>query len=246
MKARGWIVAAALIAAVGIAAAWAARTDAEEAAPAAAGAPAVAARLEPGNGDGDGAGEEFEEDEGPFAPLGSGGGGGPGFGRGQGMGPGPGMGRGRGAGPGMWHGMGRGGPGRGGMLGALRALDLSDAQRKQVQDLGERHQRSAIQSRADLQTARLDLRKLMRADTPNRRAIETQIDRIAGLRAGLEKDRTGMLLDVRALLTPEQRKQLESWREGRGPGRGTGPGLRRAPGGPWNDRGSAGGDEGGS
>lgn len=241
MKTRGWIVAAALIAAVGIAAAWAARTDAEETAPAAAGTAAVAARLEPGNGDGPGAAEGIEEDEDPWTPPGPGWGGGPGFGRGRGMGSGPGMGRGRGAGPGMRH-----GTGRGGMFAALRALDLSDAQRKRVEDLGERHQRRAIQSRADLQTARLDLRKLMRADTPDRRAIETQIDRIAGLRAGLEKDRAGMLLDVRALLTPEQREQLESWREGRGAGRGTGQGLRRGPGGPRNGRGPAGGDEGGS
>jgi Spy/CpxP family protein refolding chaperone len=108
---------------------------------------------------------------------------------------------------------------------ALAQLDLTPEQRDRITELHERQARKAIQARADLETARLDMRKLMRADTPDRRALDTQIDRIAGLEAGLRKDRVATLLDVRALLTPDQRKKLETMRDGawgRGPGWGGG------------------------
>jgi Spy/CpxP family protein refolding chaperone len=80
----------------------------------------------------------------------------------------------------------------------------------------ERQERKAIQARADIQLARLDLRKLMEADKPDSKAIEAQIDRIAGLRAGLEKSRMATMLEFRASLTPEQQKKLRELRE-RGP-----------------------------
>uniref|UniRef100_A0A832I3M0 Periplasmic heavy metal sensor n=1 Tax=Eiseniibacteriota bacterium TaxID=2212470 RepID=A0A832I3M0_UNCEI len=150
-----------------------------------------------------------------------------------GLGPGPG--RRPGWGMGARHGrggmgFGRGGPrgaGPGGLLRALEALELSEAQRKKIEDLRLRHARRAIQARADLATARLDLVQLLRADAPDRRAVEAQIDRIAALRAALEKDRTGMMLDVRAALTPEQLRRLDSLR----PGPGRGPGGARGIGG---------------
>jgi Spy/CpxP family protein refolding chaperone len=114
--------------------------------------------------------------------------------------------------------MGPGGPGmRGpGLRGAemrerhgamMRELDLTKEQRDKVADLREKQERAAIRMRADLQTARLDLRRLMRADKPDRAAIDRQIDRMAQLGADMRKARVGMMLDVRALLTPEQRER---------------------------------------
>ncbi len=96
--------------------------------------------------------------------------------------------------------------GRRGELAA--ALKLTDAQRAKVADIRERQMRRGIQLRADLALARLDLRKLLRADKPSTTAIDAQIDRMARLRADLTKARIGSLLEMRALLTPEQQKIL--------------------------------------
>jgi len=112
-----------------------------------------------------------------------------------------------------------GGPGMGGpaaRLGMRRAmlamrlarLDLSDAQRSRLATIRDRQQRKAIQARADLAIARLDLRALLRADNPQGGAIDAQIDRIARMRAELAKSRVAAMLEGRSVLTPEQREQL--------------------------------------
>lgn len=136
-----------------------------------------------------------------------------------GMGMGPGMGPGT---MGHGHGMGRGmramrhGLGLGPRI--ARELDLTDAQKEKMKAARERQQRKAIQTRADIQLARLDLRKLMQADKPDQRAIDAQIDRISGLEAGLHKSRVAAMLEFRAMLTPEQQKKLKELRE-QGPSR---------------------------
>lgn len=134
---------------------------------------------------------------------------------------GPGMGIGRGRGPRHGAGPGRGLRAHRGMgLGRLAMLDLTEAQRTKLAEIRERQQRKAIQSRADLQFAQLDLRKLMRAESPSVTAINAQIDRLSRLRADAQKGRVAAFLEARSVLTPEQRKQL------REPGPGT-PGGRR-------------------
>ncbi len=113
------------------------------------------------------------------------------------------------------HGPRMGGPGmrmRGGMAHRakmMRALDLSPEQRERVADIREREQRKAIGIRAEISMAKLDLRKLTREEHPDGRRIDAQIDRIAGLRAGLRKAQVAAMLEMRSLLTPEQ---LRKWR----------------------------------
>ena len=58
--------------------------------------------------------------------------------------------------------------------------------------------------------ATMDLQKLMRADTPDQAKIDAQIDRVAQLRAQMQKYRTATLLEVRAMLKPER---LKKWHE---------------------------------
>ncbi len=149
---------------------------------------------------------------------------GPGAGMHGGMGPmGPGAGLHGGMGP-MGHGAG------GGMHGGpaahahalLRSLDLTSAQRGKIEDLLDRQRRADIESRKNLELAELDLRKLVRADKPDRAAIAAQIDRASGVRAGVQKSRTMTHLDIADVLTPAQREKLRAMHE-RGPG-GPGPG----------------------
>jgi Spy/CpxP family protein refolding chaperone len=108
--------------------------------------------------------------------------------------------------------------GRGrGMGNALRQLDLTDDQKRRMADIRDKQQRSAIRAQADMKIAQLDLRKLMRADTPDRRAIDLQIEKLGSMRTTMQKSRVGMMFDMRAVLTQEQRDKLKDMREDGGP-----------------------------
>lgn len=160
-----------------------------------------------------------------------GGHGGPGMhaGMGKGMGMGhPGMGQGMGRGMGM--GRGKGHPG---MMFAM--LDLSDAQKAKMRDIHENAARAQIQARADMQIARMDMRKLMRADRPDQGAINAQIDKMGQMRTAMQKTRVATMLEARAQLTPDQLKKMKALHEngpmGGHPGMGMGghPGMGMGP-----------------
>lgn len=95
----------------------------------------------------------------------------------------------------------------------LEGLGLSRAQRDRLANLRDEQMRRAIRGRADLRLAQLDLRKLLRSDEPDARAIDAQIERIQGLRTEMMKSRIHGFLSLRSTLTPEQRDKLR-----RGPG----------------------------
>ena len=111
---------------------------------------------------------------------------------------------------GMKGGMGRGmagGPKCGPML---KALDLTAEQQKKVDAIHEKQARQMVQAQADLRIAEMDMQQLMRAETPDKAKIDAQIDKLSQLRAGMQKSRTATMLEVRALLTPEQLKKCQA------------------------------------
>ena len=119
------------------------------------------------------------------------------------------MGRGMAGGPMCGPGMGPGmGAGHGAMM--LKELDLTAAQEKKVEALHEKQARLMVQNQADIRIATMDLQQLMRAESPDKAKIDAQIDKLAQLRAGMQKSRTATLLEVRALLTPEQLKKCQA------------------------------------
>ena len=124
---------------------------------------------------------------------------------GCGMKGGMGMAGGPACGPGMRPGMGAG---HGAMM--LKGLDLTPEQQKKVALIHERQARLMVQAEADLRIATMDMRQLMRAETPDKAKIDAQIDKLAQMRAGMEKSHTATLLEVRALLTPEQLKKFQA------------------------------------
>ncbi len=118
-------------------------------------------------------------------------------------------------GPGPWMERGdgrRAGEGRARRMELMRDLDLTKEQRDRLADLRDKQARAAIRARADLATAGLDLKRLLRAENPDRAAINRQIDRMAQLRAEMAKARVAGMLDMRAVLTPEQREKLRGHR----------------------------------
>ena len=117
---------------------------------------------------------------------------------------------------GMKGGMGKGmegcGPGMGAGHGAmmLKGLGLTADQQKKVAVIHEKQARLMVQAQADLRIATMDMQQLMRAEAPDKAKIDAQIDKLAQLRAGMQKSRTATLLEVRALLTPEQLKKCQA------------------------------------
>ncbi len=89
-----------------------------------------------------------------------------------------------------------------------RDLKLTDAQRDRIAEIRSREMHFGIQQRAKLATARLDLMEALRDDRADKRQVDQQVDRIVQLRSELERSRIETLLDMRGVLTPEQRRQL--------------------------------------
>ena len=148
--------------------------------------------------------------------------------------------------PGMRRmGMRRGGWGRGG--GLLRmaenprvrtALGLSDEQVARLHKISVDAQKASVQTRADMQLRRIELRELMRADNPDHDAIMRKLDEVNALQGKMQKARVETLLAARSVLTPEQLKKVKTFMENRGAG---GPGGGRM----MQRRGGPGGTPGG-
>jgi Spy/CpxP family protein refolding chaperone len=93
-------------------------------------------------------------------------------------------------------------------------LDLTDAQREKMRDIADRQKRQSIKARADMDIARMDLRELMREDEAELPKINAQIDKISKMRADMEKSNAGMRIEMRSVLTPEQKQKLKEARRG--------------------------------
>jgi Spy/CpxP family protein refolding chaperone len=94
-------------------------------------------------------------------------------------------------------------------------LKLTGTQRGRLREIGDNLMRQQIKSRADLALARLDLRSLLQNDTPSQSSIDNKINQIVGIQGDMMKAGVTAKLQVRNLLTPDQRKQLENMRSTR-------------------------------
>jgi len=97
----------------------------------------------------------------------------------------------------------------------VKQLNLTDDQRKAMDGILQDHKMKLIDLRAGLQKAEQEMVPLMRADTPDQKAIEAQVDKVVTARADLEKANALFLLDIRMQLKPDQWKQLRELRTNR-------------------------------
>jgi Spy/CpxP family protein refolding chaperone len=111
----------------------------------------------------------------------------------------------------------------GGMGGLARELNLSAEQRERIAAIRDRVVRRRIHAMADVRIAELDMRRLLRDERPDQRAMDAQIDRIASMRAQIAKARVAAMFEMRAALTADQRDKLRELRE---MGPMGGPGMR--------------------
>jgi Spy/CpxP family protein refolding chaperone len=97
----------------------------------------------------------------------------------------------------------------------VKQLNLTDDQRKAMDGILQDHRLKLIDLRATLQKAELAMIPLMKADTPDRAAIEAQIEKVVSARADLERANARFLLDVRMQLKPDQWQQLQVMHQNR-------------------------------
>jgi Spy/CpxP family protein refolding chaperone len=94
----------------------------------------------------------------------------------------------------------------------VKQLSLTDDQRKAMDGIVQDHKMKLIDLHANLERAEVAMGPMMKADMPDQKAIEAQIDKVVMARAELEKANARFLLDIRMQLKPDQWKQLQTLR----------------------------------
>lgn len=88
----------------------------------------------------------------------------------------------------------------------VEKLKLTDDQKKQFDKLTSDLEKIQISVRSKIQTANVELRELVKEDSPDRARIEAKQAEINKLEGELKQNRTGFWFDVNKILTPEQQK----------------------------------------
>jgi len=104
-------------------------------------------------------------------------------------------------------------------------LNLTSAQREEITKLRLSLQEETVDLRSQLMKYGIELKKLWLEEAPDRDKIYALIDEMADIRAEMEKKAINFALQLREILTPEQREKL--WEKL--PRMGFGQGLRMNP-----------------
>jgi len=94
------------------------------------------------------------------------------------------------------------------LMHALKKLNLTDAQKKSIHQIRMATAKSVIQKKADLKIANMELHEMLRSDKVDMSAVKQQLNRISELKTAIMLDRINGREDIKALLTPEQKKTL--------------------------------------
>jgi Spy/CpxP family protein refolding chaperone len=103
------------------------------------------------------------------------------------------------------------GRGMGGMM--LNRLNLTDAQKAQLEQLRQSHRERTQPLRQELRAKMQELRQAQQGGTFNEALVAQKLTETAPLRAKLMGEHFKMRQEMLALLTPEQKTQLEQMRE---------------------------------
>ena len=116
------------------------------------------------------------------------------------------------AGMGMWDGAHA--------MYVISALGLDDNQSTEVKAILLKLQKDMIQKRTDIQVAEIELREVIEKDSVDVKAAETRLKQIASLKTDAAMMHILGIEDVKAKLTPEQKKKLSEMMQMRGMGHG--------------------------
>ena len=87
-------------------------------------------------------------------------------------------------------------------------LGLDDNQLKEVKAIASKMQKDMVRKRADAKIAKIELREILGNDPVDVKVAETKVKQIASLKAEAAMIRIQGIEDIKAKLTPEQKKKL--------------------------------------
>lgn len=88
----------------------------------------------------------------------------------------------------------------------MEKLNLTDEQKKDVEKIHFDAEKQTIAQKAKVETAGIELRQLLKADAPDKSAIEKKISDIADLRVQMHITKINSWFAINKLLTPDQQK----------------------------------------
>lgn len=88
-------------------------------------------------------------------------------------------------------------------------MDLTEEQQAKIEELKTNLEKAILPMKTKLGVKQAELQELLVAENPNKAAIDKKIDEISGLRTQMQKKHINHRLEVRALLTPEQRVKFD-------------------------------------
>lgn len=88
----------------------------------------------------------------------------------------------------------------------VKDLNLTEQQQKEFDKIKADMMKSMITNGAKLATARVDMQQLLKADSPDKAAIEKKIDEMGDQAAQMGKMLVAQWFTVNKMLTPEQQK----------------------------------------
>jgi Spy/CpxP family protein refolding chaperone len=92
----------------------------------------------------------------------------------------------------------------------MEKLGLNDKQKEEIAGLRSEMQKSMVGIQSKIKIARIDLRTLASAESPDKGSIESKLKEINDLQFQSKKLIVDHVFAVSALLTPEQRKTFKS------------------------------------
>ena len=101
------------------------------------------------------------------------------------------------------------------MIHALKSLDLSDEVRQEIKVTMRKTRRDMIELKSKLELAKVTTHELLEADEVDRQKVFAAIDALAVAKANVHKRRIEAMLDIKAKLSPEQRKAFSKAMEER-------------------------------
>lgn len=101
----------------------------------------------------------------------------------------------------------------------IEALNLTAEQKQKIHTVLAEARKKAIELEAKIRIARIELRELMAADTPDRGKIDAKVAEIGKLQETRMRQHVDSALQVQQVLTPEQRQKAKELRLFRHEGR---------------------------
>ncbi len=91
----------------------------------------------------------------------------------------------------------------------LMGLGLSDKQIDALKAIRNRVAKDTIKKRADLQLARVELREMLDKDSVDMGAVEASLKKAEAVKTDLHLSHIKAMEEIKAILTPEQRKKFK-------------------------------------